>query len=255
MFKISKFILNDLLRSKVILVYTAFLIAVGWGVFFMESHPEKAQITLMQLSLIVIPIFTMVFTAIYYYNSLEFTNLLLAQPVKRNNIINGQFFSLSIAYAIAYLLGLAVPLLLHKTDPSAVLLIVCGILLSVIFTGITLLIAVYFKDKSRGMGIVILLWAFLAFIFDALLLLFMYQFGEYPIEKLMMILSLLNPIDTARIIIIMQTDVSAMMGLSAAVFKKLFGSNLGITISLANLLLWTWVPFLLTKRKFRKKDF
>jgi Cu-processing system permease protein len=64
----------------------------------------------------------------------------------------------------------------------------------------------------------------------------------------------LNPIDLARILILLHLDVSAMMGYTGAIFKNFFGNQVGIIAAFTILLLWVAVPFLISLRKFRKKD-
>lgn len=255
MLHISKFIIGDLIRSRTLLVYLLFLSVIGWGMFFIESQPEKSHLVLLQVTLIVVPIFSLVFSGIYLYNSREFILLLLAQPLDRKVILNSQYIGLISSYTFAYFIGIGIPLLVCYNTPSSYLLIFAGILLTIIFSSIAIFIGVHFQDKAKGLGMMILLWAFFAFIFDGLLLLFMYQFGDYPIERLVMMVTLLNPMDTARISVIMQTEISAIMGLSGAVFRKIFGSNLGITLAFADLLLWCAVPYALARMKFNRKDF
>ena len=253
--RISRFIIGDLARSKILAGYLLFLSIVGWGVFFIERAPEKAHLLLLQVTLMVVPVFSIVFSAIYFYSSREFILLLVAQPVDRKRILNAQYLSLIWAFTSAYLMGIGLPLMIFYPVASSYLLIMSGALLTVIFSGIALLVGVYFQNKAKGLGIVILLWGFFVVIFDGLLLLFMYQFGDYPIERWVMVLTLLNPIDVARIMVIMQTDISAIMGLSGAVFKKLFGGDLSVICAFLDLIAWSIVPFLLARQRFSKMDF
>jgi Cu-processing system permease protein len=45
-----------------------------------------------------------------------------------------------------------------------------------------------------------------------------------------------------------------MMGYTGAIFKNFFGNQVGIIAAFTILLLWVAVPFLISLRKFRKKD-
>ncbi|MBS1645034.1 MAG: hypothetical protein JST36_08365 [Bacteroidetes bacterium] len=67
-------------------------------------------------------------------------------------------------------------------------------------------------------------------------------------------MSFLNPIDLGRILILLKLDVAALMGFTGAVFKDFFGTNLGILISLAVLLLWAGIPLWLSTRFFKRRD-
>jgi len=64
----------------------------------------------------------------------------------------------------------------------------------------------------------------------------------------------LNPIGLARIFVLLQLNISAMLGASGAVFKQVFGSGGGMGISLAVMVVWAAIPFLLSLVKFNKRD-
>src|SRR5690606_17512285 len=123
------------------------------------------------------------------------------------------------------------PLLLFYPGMATTILLASGLLLIGIFTAISLWICTAQHDRVKGMGITLILWAFFAFLFDGILLFLMFRFSEFPIEKLILALSFLNPFDIARIAVIMQTDASALLGLSGAVFRDFFGSSAGLLIS------------------------
>ena len=66
----------------------------------------------------------------------------------------------------------------------------------------------------------------------------------------MLALMLANPVDLARVLLLLRLDVSAPMGYTSAVFERFFGSAGG-----AALALWVAVPAMLGARGFRRKDF
>ena len=70
----------------------------------------------------------------------------------------------------------------------------------------------------------------------------------------MIAVSAFNPIDLSRILILLQMDVSAMMGYTGAVFKDFFGTYTGIIFSLMVLVLWIVLPVWYATRKFNTKD-
>jgi Cu-processing system permease protein len=70
----------------------------------------------------------------------------------------------------------------------------------------------------------------------------------------MIALSALNPIDLSRILILLQLDVSAMMGYTGAVFKDFFGTSTGLLFSFFVLLFWIILPVWYSARKFNSKD-
>jgi Cu-processing system permease protein len=252
--KISNIVFQDLLKNKVVVGYFLLLSLIGWGMFMIESHPQKVILTLLQVTLMILPPMTVVFATIYYYNSQEFILMLLSQPIHRKRLFRGLFFGLALAFALAYLFGLGLPLLIFYPSAESVFLLSSGLFLSFSFTAIALFMSTHLHDKARGMGAALVVWAVFAFVYDGLLLLFMYQFSDYPIEKAVLVLSFFNPIDIARILVIMKTEASAMLGLSGAVFKDFFGSSTGVYISAAVLSAWVLIPFAIARRKFIRKD-
>lgn len=254
MTQIARYLTIDLLKNKAIIGSLLLFAAIGWGLFFIESQPEKALLMLMQVTLLLLPLITLIFSCVYYYNSYEFTVLLLSHPIKRNAVIQAFFIALSISFSIAYTLGIGVPLIINNPSLESFILLVSGNFLLWIFVGIALYVSTKVNDKVRGIGLVLILWAFFAFLFDGLLMLLMYQYGAYPIEKLILALTFLNPIDISRISVIMQTDASAMMGLSGAVFVDFFGSLKGMLISFSALLIWVLITYIGSVLNFRKSD-
>ena len=87
-----------------------------------------------------------------------------------------------------------------------------------------------------------------------LVLFLLFQFEDYPLEKFMLGISAFNPIDLSRILILLQMDISALMGYTGAVFKDFFGTQAGMLSAVFVLLLWIAVPTWLSLRKFNVKD-
>ena len=254
MTRIARHLIIDLLKNRVLLGTLLLFIVAGWGTFYIESQPQKASLVLMQVSLLALPLITMVFGCIYYYNSHEFIELLLSHPIRRRSVIQSFYISLSSAFSLCYLVGVGLPLLIFHPVAESVFLLASGLLLTWTFCGIALCVSTAVHDRVKGMGITLILWAIFAFLYDGLLIYIMYQFGQYPIEDVIMALSFLNPIDIARIAVIMQTDAAAMMGLSGAIFVDFFGSTWGIIASFGSLLVWAVAMYFLALRNFAKRD-
>ncbi|MEI5983384.1 MULTISPECIES: ABC transporter permease subunit [Sphingobacterium] len=252
--KVIRYVLADLLRNKTIICYTILLFALSISVYSMEDNYEKGLISLLNIVLFVVPLMSIVFSSIYLYNSSEFINLLVSQPLKRTNIWLSLFAGLAGALSLSFFIGVGVPTLMYAFSNSGLILIGCGLLLSLIFVSIAMWTSVLIRDKSKGIGLAILLWLYFGLLFDALVLFLLFQFSDYPIENMMVALSMFNPIDISRILILLQLDLSAMMGYTGAIFRDFFGTGLGMGITLGVMLLWCLIPLWLSVRHFRKKD-
>ncbi|HNH23030.1 MAG TPA: ABC transporter permease subunit, partial [Ferruginibacter sp.] len=129
-----------------------------------------------------------------------------------------------------------------------------GLFLSVIFVAIAMLAAVITRDKAKGIGVSILLWLYFSVIFDGLVLFILFQFADYPLEKPMIGMTALNPIDLSRVLVLLKMDVSVMMGYTGAIFKDFFGTRTGLIISFLVLVVWIIIPAWLSLRRFNRKD-
>lgn len=222
--------------------------------FTLEDNTSKGLLSLLNIILIIVPLVSIIFSAIYVYNSSEFIELLVSQPLKRKTIWLSLFTGLSGSLALAFLAGAGVPILLYQPTATGFMMISMGILLSIIFAGIAMLAVVRTRDKAKGIGVSILLWLYFSLLFDGLVLFLLFQFADYPLEKPMIAVTMLNPVDLGRILILLQMDISAMMGYTGAVFKDFFGTTTGLLFSFAVLCLWTIIPLWLSTRRFNRKD-
>jgi len=260
MLKILKYSFYDLMRSRWSYVYFAFYLLLGVVLLFLNNDLSKAVITLMNVIIVIVPLIGTIFGVMYYYNSKEFTELLLAQPLKRSSIFLGQYLGVAISLSMSLILGLGLPFIFYGLFKSSAiwdfsLLLVTGTFLTFIFTALAFNIALSNENKIKGFGYAILLWLFLAIIYDGLFLMSLIIFEDYPLDKLSLFGTMLNPIDLSRTLILLKLDISALLGYTGAVFKKFFGTDFGLILSLLMLTVWVIMPVLRITHKSKKKDF
>ncbi|HEX6332720.1 MAG TPA: ABC transporter permease subunit [Flavisolibacter sp.] len=254
MLKISKYVLYDILRNRTMVAYTAFLFIVSISLFQMEEQSAKAVLSLLNIVLIVVPLISMIFSTIHWYNSYEFIELMLTQPISRRKVIMSEYAGIGSSLVTAFLVGVGIPVMIYNPDATGMALVLIGSLLTLVFTSLAFLASVKAKDKARGIGIALMLWFYFALIYDGLVLLILFAFSDYPLENLTLLLSSLNPIDLGRIFIMLNMDISALMVYTGALYKDFLGSNTGLLYTLGIMAVWAVVPLLLAIRSFNKKD-
>ncbi len=252
--RLIKIILLDILRNKIVLAYTLILGILSWSSFALEDNSSKGILTILNVILFTVPLVSVLFSTIYIYNSSEFIELLLGQPIRRAKIWISLFLSLSLSMVLAFFVGAGIPLIINSPDSIGVMMLSTGILISVIFVALAFLSSILTRDKAKGIGIAIMLWLYFALLFDGMVLFLLFQFAEYPIENAMVGITAFSPIDLARILILLHLDVSAMMGYTGAIFKDFFGTSIGLIVSFLLLCLWAIIPFAISLRKFNRKD-
>jgi Cu-processing system permease protein len=252
--RVIKYVFYDILRTRFILLYTALLLVSTFAMFQLDSDPGKVVMSLLNIVLMVVPLVSIVFTTIHFYNSYEFIELMLAQPINRKVVFIGEYLAVTVSLCMAFLAGIGIPVVMYGISASGLALIFCGMVLTMVFVSLAFLASVLTRDKAKAIGIALLFWFYFSLIYDGFLLWFVYAFSDYPLEKLTLSLIALNPVDLARVIMLLQLDISALMGYTGAFYKEFFGSSLGITFSIGILFLWVSIPFLFALRIFSKKD-
>ena len=158
--KITRYVIVDILRNRIVLAYTLFLLIISFSVFTLEDTGEKGLLSLLNITLIIVPLVSIIFSTIYTYNSAEFIELLVSQPLKRRTIWLSLYYGLSTSLGISFLIGAGIPIILYQPTTTGFVMIGAGIMLSVIFAAIALFGAVLIRDKAKGIGISILLWLY-----------------------------------------------------------------------------------------------
>ena len=260
MIKILKYSFSDLIRSKWSYIYLAFYLVLGFVLLFLNNDISKAVITLMNLIVVLTPLIGTIFGIMYYYNSREFTELLLAQPVSRPKIFLGQYLGIALSLSFSLILGLGLPFLIYGIFQSDeifnfIMLLISGTFLTFIFVALSVLIALFNSNKIKGFGYAILMWLFLAVIYDGVFLIALVMFRDYPLDNLALTASFFNPIDLSRIMILLKLDISALLGYTGALFQQFFGTSTGLIVSISILTFWVVIPVGILLKKSQTKDF
>jgi len=250
--------LRHLLRIKWLWSYFLTILLSSLALFYASGDESKVLLSLLSVSLLVVPLVSAFFGISYYYESRRFAEFLLAQPLGRAEILLAQFGAVATVLVSMFWGGVLFPFLPHLLTfgekVTLLLLLTSGTLVSLSFLSLSFLIGVLVEDKARGVSAVLALWLYLTLLHDALILTVVYLFREYPLEKPVLVLTLLNPVDLSRLLVILNMDVAALMGLTGAVFKELLGSGKGSLLAFGTLLLWSLLPLLGATFLFRRKD-
>lgn len=257
--KIFKYTFYDTLRSGWAVLYFLFFLISATSLLYFSGDFTKAVSSLLNIILLIVPLVSIIFGAMFYYNSREFVELLLAQPLKRSTIFLGQYLGLTLSLVLSYALGLTISFLIYQGNAEEfsmlILLLACGSLLTSIFIALAFFISVSQEDKIKGFGLAILLWLGAAIVYDGLFLALLTIFQDYPLETPSIFISLLNPIDLTRIMVLLQLENATLMGYTGAVFNKFFGTFYGAAISFAILLVWILLPLTGFVYKVQRRDF
>lgn len=259
-FKIVRYELQNVLRSRWVIAYALFFLVITEVLLRLGGSSPRALLSLLNVVVLLIPLVTIVFGTIYWHGAREFTELLLAQPVRRSTLFHGLFAGLVLPLSAAFVAGVTIPLALHRSITAdtvglLALILIAGVALTGVFGALAVLIAGLVDDRLKGLGWALGAWLLLAVGYDALVLAVTVAFADRPLEGALLALTFANPVDLARVFLVLRFDVAALMGYTGAVFQRQLGGTLGTLGALAGLAAWTVVPGLLALRAFKRNDY
>lgn len=252
--KLIKYELYDLIKSKWLLGIFFFYLSVVYAFLDFGKDATKAIISHNNLALITLPLFSLLLSTTYFYNNKNFISFVLTQPIKRLWLFLSIFISLSLSLIIGFLLGSFLPFYyLLGIDYTYIRVLLLNAFVIPIFTSLGILLALIEEDRLKGVGLALLVWLIFSALYDGLLLYIIILFSDYPIEKFVIFLTLLNPIDLIRLTTLMDTGLHEIIGFVGKWLLKysdklfMFSALLSSFYSLLFLSLGSLV--------FRKKDF
>ena len=143
MLKILKYSFFDLIRSRWSIIYFLFYFVTGMVLLYLSNDVSKAIISLMNITLILTPLIGTIFGVMNFYNSREFIELLLAQPMPRKRIFLGMFLGISLSLSLSLLLGMGLPFVLYRIFISGQVMSLLILLLSGVFSPLYLLLYLF----------------------------------------------------------------------------------------------------------------
>ena len=256
--KIASFQLLDVLRSRWLLGYAIFFLLATELLLRFGGDATRALVSLTTIVLFIVPLAAIVFATIYVHRAREFIEFLLAQPVGRGAMFAGTYGAMALSLSAGVVFGVGLPFVVRGgagVAGAAAVLVGAGIALTLVFAGAGVALALRTDDRLRAFGLALGGWACAALAYDAVVLVLATAMAGAPLERPLLVATLANPIDLARVVMLMHLDMSALMGYTGASFTRFFAASTGTAIAAVSLAAWAAGPALLGARLFRRKDF
>lgn len=253
--KLLKFEFINILRSRWIFFYTFFLIFLSGIFLYLAGTTNKALLTITSVITILIPLTSILFTTFYWYNADKQTELLLTQPLKRQELFISRFLAMSASLGIGFFIGVIAPFFLSGLMNMQLLWVsIFGGFLAVCFCGLGSLIAVSVNDRMRGVGLSFAVWFYFVLIHDMAVIAVLTLAKDYPMDNVATIFVSINPIGITRVVLMVLQDASMLLGHSGALIHQFMLSIKGLICVIAMMLAWLSLPFLLSYKIFLRKD-
>lgn len=252
--------LQEAIRARWLVGLSIALAVTGELLIRFAGGGTTTLVSLMEVALLVAPLAAMVVGAVQVHNAREVIELLLAQPIGRSALFAGLYLGLAVPLATALAVGLLAPFAWHgllTSDVAPLLLGLTGVvvLLACVGTALAFGIALRFDDRVRALSIALAVWLLAGVLWDGIILLTALVWSDHPVELPLLALLALNPLDIARVMLLLGTDGAALLGYTGAVVQHTLGTLAGRVLLGALLTLWSIGPLWWAHRAFRNKDF
>jgi Cu-processing system permease protein len=162
---------------------------------------ERTLLVLAHLNLIVVPLVSLLAAANSTYARRTYTEFLLTQPVSRAAVFLSSVTALVVGLAGSFVVpvGLvSLPAGLPTWDAFRVLAGGAALAVTCVLAGV--LVATLVDDRTRGLGAILVVWFVASVVYDAMLLYVIVLFEEYPVEPVLAVAVLVNPVDAVRLL-------------------------------------------------------
>ena len=263
--------LKDSLKSKWLITFgvTFFFLALGVpyiilgaGGLLPQDYPGMVVGTLITLAVPLVPLVSLAMSSTSIAGERETGTLeyLLSQPATKFEVFIGKYLGLVISLTLAMFLGYGgAELIVYSTNPEFILSFIFALIYSLLLAGagvgLGFVISVSVKTRAAAIGTALFLWFVLVVIYDSGFL------GVITValnaDALLVPLTLVNPVETTRILALMHMADSPLrgeLGPQASYLLQQYGSIVASRMLTVVLLAWVAIPTAIAYYIFSKQD-
>ena len=221
----------------------------------------RTSVSLLTLSLYLLPLLGMILGASSFAGDDGGTELLLAQPIGRGEVLLGRMLGLSAAIATVSAVGFGAAGALvwaraGSRGYAGYLLVVAGAtLVSLAGTAVGILLGLLARRRSAAVGWALAAWFCAAVLYDLVAIGLLQVVGNGDPGPWLLAILAANPIDGVRALGLVTLGADVLLGPTGVALHRLLGGALGSALVLASLASWLALPLLCAARAYRRRDF
>ena len=258
-------------RSRWLQVFAAVfgllaLAVAGSGYILSGGHGvqdfSRTAVSLIQIVLLLIPLAALVFGGLALTPDRGAAELIYSQPVSRHVVLLGRLLGVWTALAAAELIGFGAAGLVVQSQAGIdglsrfLTLIATAVGVTGIFLAIAAVIAAVSQGRrTRVLAAALVVWFVTVLLFDVAALGAASFLRSGPASRLLIVATLINPIDAARTGALLAIDgTSAFGAASLALMRFTGGLTATMTIIGASLMAWLIAPLCIAARAITRTD-
>ncbi len=221
----------------------------------------RTSASVVNLAGFLIPLFALLLGVFSFISNGEYLELMITQPVPRSHVLLGRYLGLVITVLGASIIGFGLPgvviaLVIGATGALKYLVVMgYSLLLALVFTGLSVLISLLSGRRQISVGIALAVWIFFEVLYGVLMLGTTLYLTPGALRTVLLVGLLGNPIDTVRVLSLLQVGGAHLFGPAGATLMKMTGSTaMASILGLVGVALWVIVPVYLSIRVFRTQD-
>lgn len=221
---------------------------------------DRVTLSLLNLVLFVVPLVGLLLGVTSLTGDTNLLPLLLAQPVRRRDVLIGKALglvaALSAAQAAAFGAGGVIVATQAGADhvPGFVVLTLLSMVLGALMVATGLALAAAWPDRLRAVTGAVLLWLALVVLYDLAVFGATSLLAGVPLQRVLLPALLVNPVDLVRVLVVFTVGSGALFGPTSAVLMQWMGTSSGLAIGIAALVVQTLVPLAVAVRLFERRD-
>jgi Cu-processing system permease protein len=248
------------------LVFAALALGVALSGYILSGGSgmqdfARTSASLLQLTVLLVPMMALVTGTAALSPDRGAAELLLSQPIERRVVLWGKLLGLFEALAAAQALGFGASGLVIFSQSGSdgiagfLWLVAASLALTAVFLGLAALIAGAGARRARSIALALTVWFVAVLLFDLVALGVASLLHSGPASRVLMVASLVNPVDAVRTGTLMAVEGTAAFGAaSLALLRFTGGPGRAIAIVIGSVVVWTVVPLLIAARRFERAD-
>jgi len=237
---------------------TGYLLSGGHGV----QDFSRTAVSLVQIVLILVPLAALVFGGLALTPERGAAELIYSQPVARGAILLGRMLGVWLALGAAELIGFGAAGVVVQSQSGLegiwryAALVAITVIVTGIFLGLSALIAALSTGRrTRVLAAALVVWFVAVMLFDVAALGLASLLGSGAASRLLIMATLINPVDVARTGALLAIDGTAAFGAaSLALLRFTGGVAATTTLIVASLAVWLVAPPWLATRVLNRTD-
>jgi len=249
------------------ILFAALIAGVSYyGLTFLGYEAEfqdfyRTTVTMLNLVLIIVPVVALVAGGQSLCGDPGYFEFLASQPLGRSDILLGKVLGLFAALTFMTVggFGLGGLIIVLKTQSTGIwkyfIFVGVSVALGLVFICLAALLSIIARRRPMAIITALILWLFFLFVYDFIVLSASYYIEEAHLRNMLYFSLLGNPIDIARVVVLMSVGGESALGAAGAGLLRMFGGEVTSAIAAVGLFsIWMLAPLSGAALLFRGQD-